>query len=150
MAEVRQGHRESQVKGPYFLLLTPQRVINCFIITLFSQCFDRTWTEPMILDIKGKQALNACTYMYVFLINVFVCICVCLGGFFVYVFELSRSSSNACLAILHRTVTQTCWLSMLQSKTEGYIGNNVIKYNTVISILMQYWTYKCILAYPSV
>ena len=86
----------------------------------------------MILDIKGKQALNACTYMYVFFNKCF-CICVCL-----FVFELSRSSSNACLAILHRTVMQTCWLSLLQSKTEGYIGNNVIKYNTVISILMQY------------
>jgi hypothetical protein len=51
--------QESQVKGPHFLLLTLQRVINCFIITLFSQyCkfigkppntnsnayFDRTWT----------------------------------------------------------------------------------------------------------
>ena len=35
----------------------------------------------MILDIKGKQALNVCAYMYVFLINVFVCICVCLGFF---------------------------------------------------------------------
>ena len=92
----------------------------------------------MILDIKGKQALNACAYVYVFLINVFVCICVCLFVFLCMF--VSRSSSNACLAILHRTVTvtQTCWLSLLQSKTEGYIGNNVIKYNTVISILMQY------------
>ena len=64
-AEVRSDHRDSQINGPYFLLLTPQRLINRFIITLFSKCckfigepwpsntnikviFYRTWTEPML------------------------------------------------------------------------------------------------------
>jgi hypothetical protein len=31
-------HWRSQVKDPHFLLLTSHRVINCFIITLFSYC----------------------------------------------------------------------------------------------------------------
>jgi len=31
------------------------------------------------------------------------------------------------LAILHRILTQTCWLPLLQNKTEEYIGNNVNK-----------------------
>jgi hypothetical protein len=35
-AEVRSRQPESQIKGPHFILLTLQRVINCFIITLFS------------------------------------------------------------------------------------------------------------------
>ena len=30
------GHRKSHGKGLHFLLLTSQRVFNCFIITLFS------------------------------------------------------------------------------------------------------------------
>jgi hypothetical protein len=38
MAEVRLGHRESHVEVPHFLSLTTHRVINCFIITLFSYC----------------------------------------------------------------------------------------------------------------
>jgi hypothetical protein len=49
----------------------------------------------------------------------------------------SRGDLQAMLAILYRTVTQTCWLPLLQNKTEEYIGNDVKKYNTVISILMQ-------------
>ena len=71
----------------------------------------------MILDIKGKQDLNClyvCFFNKCFCMYMFVC-------FFLYVFELSRSSSNDCLAILHRTVTQICWLSLLQIKTAGYI-----------------------------
>ena len=68
--------------------------------------------------------LNIFLFLYVF-------------GSFLYVIELSRSSSNACLAIPHRTVTQTCRLPLLQNKTEEYTGNNVKKYKTVISMLMQ-------------
>jgi hypothetical protein len=36
MADVRSGHRESEVKGLHFLLLTSQRVIDFLIITIFS------------------------------------------------------------------------------------------------------------------
>ena len=107
--------QESQVKGLHFLLLTLQRVINCFIITLFSQyCkfigkppntnsnayFDRTWTEPMILDIQGKLG-SECLYLYVCFfnkLNGFFCFCMsmCLFVCFLYVLELSRSSSKSC------------------------------------------------------
>lgn len=69
-----------------------------------------TWTKNMILDIQGNQTLISCAYMN-------------MKGFFFVSYKLKcldllRSSRNACLAILHRTVTPTRWLPLLQNKTE--------------------------------
>ena len=51
----------------------------------------------------------------------------------------SCSDLQAMLTILHPTMTQTCWLPLLQNKTEEYIGNNVkntIHSNAILNIQM--------------
>ena len=82
----------------------------------------------MILDIQGKQALNAFAYMHVFLINEMKLLCLYAYVFICLFFVCFRASAifKECLQFFigHWRKPVGCHC---QNKTEEYIGNNVNK-----------------------